>query len=331
MFKKASKFPRFMVIITCCLLILGACSKDPIVEVNPEIIFDAKAHDGELTVHFFHLEAPDRYEKTGESILITTPEGQTILIDAGKPMVGPLINDYLTELGIETIDYAMPSHPHSDHIGGYLTLFEEKEIKKVIEINLPHEESKVYQEYHTLIQEKNLPVEYAEEGDVYEIEDDITLEILNPMKGLSPETYAFGTLSPGIINDVSMVVKMTYQDNTFLFTGDIYSGVERNLIKKFGDDLDVDVVVAPHHGLGTSNSIQFIEATDPEITVIPSNVLFDLNVVEAYEEQGSEVYISKYDGNILLKSDGKIIDVYLEEERDEIETDDPEDFEDNEG
>ena len=309
-------------------IFITACSNTAINEVNPDIIFDQETHEGDLTVHFFHLVAPDRYEKTGESILITTPKGKTILIDAGTVPVGSLVTEYLTKLGIDKLDYVMPSHPHHDHIGGLLTVFEEKEVEQVIEINLPHEDSNVYLDYRSLIEKHNIPVDYAEEGMVYEIEEDLTLEILNPMKGLSPETYSFGTLSAGIINDVSMVVKLTHKDNTFLFTGDIYRGVEHSLIKKFGEKLDVDVVVAPHHGLGTSNSEDFIKATDPSITLIPSNVLFDLTVVDNYKKQGSEVYISKFDGNVLLKSNGKKIDVYREFEAEDMEADDPDAFED---
>src|SRR5690625_6644060 len=95
----------------------------------------------------------------------------------------------------------MPSHPHIDHIGGFLTLFEKKEIGKVIEINLPHEESEVYQAYSEMIEKNNFTVEYAEESNVYKIEDNITLEILNPMKVLSPETYEFKSLTQVIINE----------------------------------------------------------------------------------------------------------------------------------
>lgn len=266
--------------------------------------------------------------KTGESILIKTSKGHKILIDAGIPEVDPVVNDYLDDWGIDKIDYAMPSHPHIDHIGGYLTLFEQKEIGKVIEINLLHEESSVYQEYSDMIDQYDLPLEHAEEGDVYEIEDNVKLEILNPMKGLSPETYDFATLTPRIINDISMVIKMTHKDNTFLFTGDIYKGVEHEFIQKYGDELAVDIAVSPHHGNGTFNSKKFIEATEPIIVLIPSNIVFDLNIVEAYEDQGSQVYVSKHDGNVLLTSNGKKFDVYREKAREMIEGDNPENFDD---
>lgn len=313
----------FILVMMISLMMITACGGKALNEVNPEVIFDTEEHAGDLTIHFFNLEAPDSFEKTGESILITTPQGKTILIDAGKEIVGPLVNDYLDELGIEKLDYVMPSHPHHDHIGGLLTVFSEKEVGKVVQINLPLEDSGVYNRYAEMIEDKGYDVEFAEEGDVFEIEEDITLEVMNPMKGLSPETYSFGTLSAGIVNDVSMVMKLTYKEKTFLFTGDIYRGVENSLINKFGEELDVDLVVAPHHGLGTSSSDDFIEATNPAFTIIPTNVLFDLNIISKYEEQGSDVYVSKFDGNILVTSNGKKIDVYREWEREEISPDDP--------
>ncbi|HLR64795.1 MAG TPA: MBL fold metallo-hydrolase [Pseudogracilibacillus sp.] len=317
-----------LVLLTMTFVIV-ACGKKPVNEVNPDILFNTEEHEGQLTVHFFDLIAPDRYEKTGESILVTTPKGKTILIDAGKPMVGELLNDYLNALEIDTIDYAMPSHPHFDHIGGYLTIFEEKEVKEIKQINLPHEESKHYVQYADLIEEKNIPVSYIEEGDVIEIEEDVTLEVYNPMAGLSPETYSFGTLSAGIINDVSAVMKLTYKDTTFLFTGDIYRGVENSLVNKYEEELDVDVLVAPHHGLGTSSSDEFIEATKPDITIFPTNVLFDLTIVNKYKDAESDVYVTKFDGNIMLMSNGKKIDVYREHEED-VDTDDPNEVENNE-
>lgn len=318
------------ILILMIITLLVACNNKEINEVNSDIIFDTEEHKGQLTVHFFDLEAPDRYEKTGESMLVTTPGGKTILIDAGKPMVGELLNDYLNKLGIEKIDYAMPSHPHFDHIGGYLTIFEEKEIGEIKEINLPHEESSHYNDYAKLIEEKEIPVSYIEAGDVIEIEEDVIIEVFNPMKGLSKDTYSFGSLSAGIINDVSAVFKLTYKDTSFLFTGDIYKGVENSLVKKYEEELDVDVVVAPHHGLGTSSSEKFVEATNPDITIFPTNVLFDLSIINRYESVESDVYVTKSDGNILLMSNGKKIDVYREKESEEIEADDPDNIENDE-
>src|SRR5690625_7362180 len=162
----------FLSVTLILLAVVSACSQEAqsVNEVNPEIIVTKDKKEGKRTVQFFHLEYPERYEKTGESILITTPKGQTILIDAGIPKVGPVVNDYLDELGIDKIDYAMPSHPHIDNIGGFLTLFVKKEIDKVIEINLPHEDYVVYQVYSVIIEKIIFTVKFTVEGYINNIE-----------------------------------------------------------------------------------------------------------------------------------------------------------------
>src|SRR5690554_6486734 len=140
------RFTRW-IIIAIAITLLAACSNKPeIREINPEAIFAMNDYEGKLTIHFFNLVTSDRVERTGESIFIKTPKGKTILIDAGIPMVGPLIDKYLNKMNVDTIDFVIPSHGHTDHIGGYLTLLKTKEIGKIIETSLPLE-SDVYLEY----------------------------------------------------------------------------------------------------------------------------------------------------------------------------------------
>lgn len=303
------------------LLLLSACTaeaQEEVREVNPEAVFSAEEFNGELQVRFLYLK-PEEPVKTGESILITTPEGQNILIDAGIPEAGPLIDDYLSELGIDTIDIAMPSHPHSDHIGGYLTLFETKEIGKIVTTGFPLDDSDIYQDYRQSMEDNNIPVEFVEKGNVIEIEEDLTMEVLHPANE-TIENYLelYDEFSAGIVNDLSMVVKMEYKNKRFLFTGDIYSAVESQLADAYGEEMDVDVVSAPHHGQHTSSSPAFLEATSPEVAVIPINLLYSRSVYDNYRESGSDVYASQFDGNVLIVSDGKSLDVYSEMENDDV-------------
>jgi beta-lactamase superfamily II metal-dependent hydrolase len=285
--------------------------------VDPEALFSSTIEEGLLRVQFFHLYLEgEGTEQSGESILIVTPEGKTILIDAGKPQFGALIDDYLNQLGIEKIDLVMPSHPHIYHIGGLTTLLKTKEIGKIIQTDFPVDTA-IYKEYVQVIEEEGIDVEYVEEGDRFDIEKDLSMEILNPPKDFSVAAIPIENLTAGIVNDYSMVIKMTYKDKVFLFTGDIYSGIEANLIDKYGEDLAADVVKVPHHGLGTSSSRDFIETINPDITFFPTNLLMDKTVYEDYREAGSEVFVSEYDGNIVLLTDGKNMDVITETERTE--------------
>jgi hypothetical protein len=66
---------------------------------------------GLLSVHFLDVGQAD-------SILILTPAGKTMLIDAGNNDDGKLVKKYLDGAGVERIDVLIGTHPHEDHIGG---------------------------------------------------------------------------------------------------------------------------------------------------------------------------------------------------------------------
>ncbi|SES88951.1 competence protein ComEC [Oceanobacillus limi] len=309
-------YVRKSILIGVLLILLLGCTEQSdsgTREVDAEAVFASDEESGDLEVRFFHLDPPDGTEKTGISSLIITPKGKTLLIDAGIPAVGPLVDEYLNDLDVETIDYAIASHPHQDHIGGYLTLLETKEIGQVLETDFPYD-SDVYLQYQELISNNNIDVTYPEKGDVIEIEKDLTLEVLSPDQN-TIENYLdiFDDFSAGVVNDLSLVLKLTYKDRSFLFPGDIYKGVESQLVDTFGDDLAADVLVAPHHGQHTSSSEKFIDAVNPEISVIPINLLYSKPTYDDYLEF-SEVYVSQFHGNVLLVSDGKKIDIYTEME-----------------
>src|SRR5690625_2546402 len=236
------------------------------------------------------------------------------------PEVGTTVDWYLDELGIDELDYVMPSHPHHDHIGGLQTIFATKEVGKVIEVDIPHS-TKPYKEYKRMIKDNDIDVEIGEAGDVLELEDDLTLEIINPPKGTNKDSLpeGYSQMKAGYINNVSMVIKLTHKDNTFLFTGDIYLDQELELVDEYGDELQSDVLVAPHHGDDTSSSNIFIETVNPDFAMIPSNNLYSIDVMERYEALGSEVYHSAFNGTVVLISDGDEIKAIPEKEKDEEE------------
>lgn len=308
------------IILLLVLFLMSCSSSEGVREVNPDTLFASDEHEDELTIHFFNLKSDESGAQSGQAILVHTPEGNNIMIDAGKPEFGELLDKHLLEMGVDTLDYVLPSHPHSDHIGGFSTLFDTKSIGKVIDINLPLE-SEAYEAYDNLIEENDISVEVAKPDEVLEIEEDLEIEILAPTEE-KVETYKeMDNLSAGIVNDLSMIVKLTYKDKSFLFTGDIYKGVEKDLVNAFGDELESDVVIVPHHGIGTSSSETFVDTVEANISIIASNLLMDKSVYDRYRETGSQVYVNELDGNILLTTDGETIDVYTEQERTKVEED----------
>ena len=82
-------------------------------------IVDRSQDKGKLTVYFLDLKTnPDAEDKAGDSTILISPDGKVMLLDAGHPDAGHLVVQALKDLGVETIDYLVASHPHIDHIGG---------------------------------------------------------------------------------------------------------------------------------------------------------------------------------------------------------------------
>ncbi|TNJ63515.1 MBL fold metallo-hydrolase [Paenibacillus hemerocallicola] len=88
-------------------------------------IFATKPYRGLLTVRYLDLQ---HAEASGDSIVVQSPDGKTMLIDAGTPAVGPQVVTYLDRLGIDKIDIAVNTHPHPDHIGGFESVFRAKTV-----------------------------------------------------------------------------------------------------------------------------------------------------------------------------------------------------------
>lgn len=80
------------------------------------------ASGGELTVRVLDVGPIN-----GDSILITSPAGKTVLIDAGDTSKGKAVVDALKRNNIQQLDYFIATHPHPDHIGGSAEVFQSSE------------------------------------------------------------------------------------------------------------------------------------------------------------------------------------------------------------
>lgn len=313
------------VLIIAMLLVLTACSgsntdstapvanMEPVAQVKQEVlrtqeVFDQAAYKDLLTIRYFNLESK---EDSGDCILIQTPDGKTMMIDAGVPEVGPQVVQYLDKLGVQTIDVAVNTHPHADHIGGFATVLQSKEIKTMLMENLPYD-SNAYRNTIQALQEKKVKVEYPEDGTSFQVGRDLKVEALNPPQGELPE--AVKRFSYAEVNNQAMVLKLTYKENTFLFSSDIYKEREYKLVEGKSQALQADMMHVPHHGNTTSSSPAYVKAVSPQIAVISSNIFQSADVVKRYEKNNAKVYITGLHGNLLITSDGKKLNVITEKD-----------------
>jgi competence protein ComEC len=71
----------------------------------------------------------------GDAALITAPDGQRVLIDAGPRGSG--VADHLRRLGIDTLDLVVASHNHADHIGGMREVLAAVTVRNYMDNGLP--------------------------------------------------------------------------------------------------------------------------------------------------------------------------------------------------
>jgi beta-lactamase superfamily II metal-dependent hydrolase len=277
-------------------------------------IFDSSTYSDKLTVRFFHTDIAVDGSAEGDSILIIAPDGASMLIDAGLPDCGSILVDFLRKLGIEKLDYAVGTHMHIDHIGGYVDVLNNIDVDTMVFPNFVNYNTSIAKGLLATLDNKKIEVEIVKKGDRFKLGEYVDIEVLSPEYEIVVPEGTVPEKSAGFVNNHSLVLKMTYKNNTFLFPADIYWEREDILIEEQGGNLKVDVLKVPHHGSHTSSSIRFVNAVEPKIAIMTS-ISPDKEVYDRYKRKGSDIYITGLDGNILVFTDGENIEVIQEHER----------------
>ncbi len=198
----------------------------------------------------------------GDSVLIRNG-GQNILIDGG-----PDPQPVLLELGKalpfweRKLDLVVLTHPHLDHLGGLVEVLRKYQVKKVLTTDMvssiPH-----FIEWNHLLKAKAINTFTAMSGQSVILNYDTKLEILNP-GGALPETGRD-------MENEGIVLRLTRGKISFLFTADIESEAEAELLRRRAD-LDCTVLKVAHHGSSASSTAGFLSVTRPEVAVISVGV-----------------------------------------------------------
>lgn len=242
----------------------------------------------------------------GDALLVHTPQGQTVLIDAGlrfggKDMGKDVIAPYLRYRNWSCIDLMVLTHPHNDHMGGAQYLIENMDVESILMPDV-HYESYGYQKLRESIEERDIPTRAVFAGHL-----DSTLKPLY-FRVTGPKIYSEHT-QPANLNDVSLVLQMFYGETSLLLTGDAEENVEEDQIV-LGHLLRSDIIKAPHHGSKTSSTLPYIYLVKPEVCLIslgtknkfrhPSPV-----TLEKYAGMGAQILRTDQEGAIIYRSNGK--------------------------
>ncbi|MGM0369990.1 MAG: DNA internalization-related competence protein ComEC/Rec2 [Bacillota bacterium] len=202
----------------------------------------------------------DRLEVTffavglGDGAYLKTPSGENVLIDGGA--TGQELISFLEREGISKLDLVFISHAHADHVGGIIEVIKHFEVAKVC--YPPARESDANDQLKQVVEESSNNLELIEliAGDKVSI-NQVDFNVLGPSFPLLEESSA---------NNNSLVLKVGYEQFDLLFTGDIEEEAERRLVSS--GDLAVDVLKLAHHGSSTSSSTQFLQATNPQLSIM---------------------------------------------------------------
>ncbi|KKQ67999.1 MAG: hypothetical protein A3F95_01300 [Candidatus Nealsonbacteria bacterium RIFCSPLOWO2_12_FULL_39_31] len=242
----------------------------------------------------------------GDSMFIETPKGRQVLIDGGPDAT--VLEKLAKEMLFydRTIDLVILTHPEKDHVFGLLEVLKKYEIKNILWTGAVRDTVE-WQEWSRLIKEAGAKIKIARAGErvVLQKKPLIYLDILFPFESLEEKEFKDS-------NDTSIVARLVFGENSFLFTGDATIKTEKDLIAE-NVFLDSDVLKVAHHGSKTSSSENFLKTVSPEIAIIevgensyghPTS-----EVLATLKQFGIHILRTDQDGDIKIVSDGEEVKI----------------------
>ena len=264
-------------------------------------VFDRSGEAGQLTIRFLWLGEQVADDKPGDCMILTSPDGKVMVLDCGHPLAADYVTGALDAMGVTRIDYLVISHPHIDHLGGVPSLYARYEIGTVYSSALVYEKSSYYRAYVTAT--ADTPHVYLKEGDSFMFGESVRVDVFNPVAEITyPKDYPKGATQ--FINNQSLALKFTYGESTAMLAGDLYAAGEREVVSRWGDALDCDIMKANHHGASTSSTSVWRKAVSPKITFITCDTIEDLAIAKKYTKDGQRMYHTLIDGCIRVQTPG---------------------------
>lgn len=260
-------------------------SENVVAQESPDI--NTNVVEGQdVVVKFFDVGQAD-------SILVQSA-GVNMLIDAGTNNMGNTVVQNLKDLGITKINYLVGTHPHEDHIGGMDDVIKNFEIGTIYMPKV-QTNTKTFEDVLDAISNKGLTITTPEVGYVFEV-GNTKCEVMCAGTGTTEENSN--------LNLSSIVIRMVYGEESFLFMGD---AEEKNESSRQWPQ--TTVLKVGHHGSDTSSSESFLNQVKPEISVIsvginntyghPKKTTLDkLNALE------TSIYRTDQNGTITITCDG---------------------------
>lgn len=234
----------------------------------------------------------------GDATLIKC-DGHAMLVDGGSSSKSGVMYTYLKNLSVYRLDCVVCTHPHDDHLGGLNGALHWATADRAF-CNVTEYDSYQFQTFTETLAQWNVKPEVPEIGRAYTL-------------GSATYTFLAPTQEAEDPNDLSLVLRVTYGNTSFLIMSDAGFAEEASLLAA-GTDVKSTVLRVGHHGSAGSTSEEFLQAVNPELAVISVGYANEYGhpserVKRLLAQNGVPYYMTNREGDIVIASDGNDLTV----------------------